>query len=192
MFDTLGDRITYCRSLLNLTRNELVSQLGVSISLPTLARWELNTVAPSFHKIEMLAAFFVSQGINVSAEWLETGKGYPPISLNLAKFDIGQFDELAYNTLITVSNKIKDFCFQQVNSNFLRPIISFGDYIGGIVTERHKLLDNKLCFLYSTDAVTVGIYHYHDYSLTNLCGEIYHIPQKKIKIGEVQWIIRRP
>lgn len=192
MFDTIGDRITYCRSLLRLARNEMAKEVAVNISLPTLARWELNTVSPSLKKIQILADFFVKKGIDVSAEWLKKGEGYPPISLELNKFDVGQFDELAYSVLIGVRNKIRDFYFQQVTSNFLRPIITFGDYIGGVSEENHKSLDNKLCFLYPSDIVTAGIYHHNDNALVNLSGEEYVVSNHEIKIGEIQWIIRRP
>ena len=65
MFDTIGERITYCRSLLGMTRNDLAEKLGGVVSLPTIARWELNTVIPSLKKIDILVSFFISQGISV-------------------------------------------------------------------------------------------------------------------------------
>lgn len=193
MFETIGDRITYCRSLLQLTRNEMASEIGMGISLPTLARWELNTVIPSSKKIQILTEFFLHKGIEVSSEWLKEGSGYPPITLDLKKFDANQFDEIAYNTLIVVSNKIKNFFFQQVTSNFLRPYISFGDYIGGISEDNLKLLNNKLCFLFQVgDSATAGIFQHDQNVILNLSGETLPVLKDKVKIGEVQWIIRRP
>jgi transcriptional regulator with XRE-family HTH domain len=194
MLNTVGERITYCRNLLGLARNEVPKKMGEQISLPTLARWELGTVTPSLKKVKMLTDFFISQGLDVKSEWIHEGKGYPPISIDLKKFDHVQFDELAYTTLINIRNKVKNFDFRQVNSNFLRPFISFGDYLGGVTETNKKLIDKKLCFLFSDSIVTAGIYIYEIDSLESLCGETYEVSELKdeVKVGEVQWIIRRP
>lgn len=40
--NSVGDRIIYCRSSLQLTRKELVEAWS-EVSLPTLVRWELGT-----------------------------------------------------------------------------------------------------------------------------------------------------
>lgn len=193
MFNTLGERITYCRNLLNLSRNDLVENLNGEISLPTLARWELNTVIPSTKKIQTLKNYFEKSGITLSLEWLKNGVGYPPVSLELKKFDFFQFDEVAYTTLVGIRNKIKDFYFSQVNSNYFQPIVSFGDYVGGILEPNKKLLDNKICFLFNEKVATVGIYLHDKDILCNQVGDIFEIcNSQEIKIGEAQWIIRRP
>lgn len=192
MFDTIGERITYCRSLLGMTRNDLAEKLGGVVSLPTIARWELNTVIPSLKKIDILVSFFISQGISVSTDWVKNGEGYPPISIDLKKFDSSQFDELAYSTLVSIRNIVKDFFFQQVNSNFFRPVTSFGDYVGGIIESNKKLIDKKLCFVSSENHVTAGIYNYEMDGISNISGEVYQLNGQDVKIGEVQWIIRRP
>jgi transcriptional regulator with XRE-family HTH domain len=193
MFHTLGERITYCRNLLNLSRNNLVENLKGEISLPTLARWELNTVIPSKKKIEMLKSYFEKNGIQINPEWLKNGVGYPPVSLELKKFDCFQFDEVAYTSLVAIRNQIKDFYFSQVNSNYFQPVVSFGDYVGGILEPNKKLLNNKLCFLFTENIATVGIYLHDKNILSNREGDIYEIRDSQdIKIGEAQWIIRRP
>jgi transcriptional regulator with XRE-family HTH domain len=192
MFNTLGERITYCRNLLGFTRNEMVEIIGSTISLPTLARWELNTVAPSTKKIEALTHFFIKQGINVSAEWIKEGLGFPPVSLDLKNFDPSQFDELAYSTLVSIRNKVKDFCFMQINSNFFRPVLSFGDYIGGIIEGNKKILSGRLCFLSMEGLVVAGVYNYEKNCITNLNGDVKDAGNNTEQMGEIQWIIRRP
>tara|TARA_Y100000588_G_C14165272_1_gene886628 strand:+ start:332 stop:517 length:186 start_codon:yes stop_codon:yes gene_type:complete len=55
--NSVGDRITYCRSSLNLTRKELANNWG-GASIPTLARWELNTVNIPKKKIRFISEIF--------------------------------------------------------------------------------------------------------------------------------------
>lgn len=190
MFNTIGERITYCRSLLGISRVEMAERVGALISLPTLARWEANTVDPTAKKIEILALFFIKNGISVNSEWLKTGKGQPPFSINLNKFDNAQFDELAYSALASVKSKVRDFFFQQVNSNFFKPMITYGDYIGGIIEQDKKLMDKKLCFIHFDSVVTAGFYYYKTDSITNLSGETQCL--NNAILGEIQWIVRRP
>lgn len=147
---------------------------------------------PSKKKIEILVNFFESCGINVSVEWIEKGIGYPPVNADLKKFNTADFDELAYTTLIDVRQRVKDFHFFQVSSNFFRPIISFGDYVGGITETNKKIIDKKLCFLITASLVVAGTYHYETNSISNLSGDNQSISNETIKIGEIQWIIRRP
>lgn len=193
MFNTLGERITYCRNLLGLARNEMAEKMAGAISLPTLTRWELNTVTPSSKKIEALNNFFLSQGLTVSLEWLQGGRDFPPLSMDLKKFDSTHFDEIVYTTLVDIRNKIKDFYFQQVNSNFFRPILSFGDYVGGIAETNKKLLDNKLCFLCTESVATAGIYNYKDNVIQNPGGDVEMVKNDgRVIIGELQWMARRP
>lgn len=193
MFDTLGERITYCRNLLGLARNEMAEKMAGAISLPTLTRWELNTVNPSSKKIEILRKFFLNQGLTVSMEWLQDGRDFPPLSMDLKKFDSAQFDEIVYATLVGIRNKIKDFYFQQVNSNFFRPIISFGDYVGGVAENNRNLIDGKLCFLCTESVATAGIYNYKNNAIRNLSGETEEANSgANIMIGELQWTVRRP
>lgn len=190
MFNSTGERITYCRSLLGISRVEMAEKIGALISLPTLARWEANTVEPTAKKIEILASFFIQNGISVNSDWLKAGKGQPPFSINLSKFDNTQFDELAYSALAGVKSRVRDFFFQQVNNNFLKPIITYGDYIGGVVEQDKKIMDKKLCFIYFDNVVTAGFYYYKTDSITNLGGETQSL--NNAILGEIQWIVRRP
>ncbi len=75
MFNSIGERITYCRGLLGISRVEMAHKIGNLISLPTLARWESNVVDPSAKKVDILTAFFVLNGISVDSEWIKSGCG---------------------------------------------------------------------------------------------------------------------
>jgi transcriptional regulator with XRE-family HTH domain len=192
MFETLGDRLTYCRSLLGLTRKDLYDQLKKEISLPTLARWELDTAKPSTKKIQPLVNSFRKQGINVTDEWITHGIGLPPISIHLKDFQESDFDIITHNTLTNLRNKIKKFHFAQINNNFFRPILAYGDYIAGIETDNYLSINGKFCFFCSTSHTIAGILDYTNKIITNLSGEEQGIKFSEFSIGEIQWISRRP
>jgi transcriptional regulator with XRE-family HTH domain len=193
MFETLGDRITYCRSLLGLTRKGLSDQIRAEISLPTLTRWELdNTEQPNTKKIMLLVDFFKNHGLNVTKEWITKGLGLPPISIHLKDFQDGDFDIISYNTMATLRNRIKHFHFAQINNNFFRPILAYGDYIAGIITENFSAINGKLCFFCSESHTIAGILDYTKKNIINLNGEIQDINFSEYSIGEIQWISRRP
>jgi len=67
--NTVGDRITYCRSSLCLTRKELAEKWG-GASIPSLARWELDTVRIPQKKLKSLIDFLNENGLSVTEKWL--------------------------------------------------------------------------------------------------------------------------
>jgi transcriptional regulator with XRE-family HTH domain len=192
MFETLGDRITYCRSLLGVTRKDLSAKLGEVISLPTLSRWELYNVQPSSKKISFLVGLFNKYGLNVTEEWIIKGEGLPPISIHLQDFQESDFDIISYNTMTNLRKIIKNFHFSQINNNFFRPLLAYGDYIGGIITDNYSSINGKLCFLCSESLTIAGILDHTKRIVTNLNGEIQEINITEFSIGEIQWISRRP
>ncbi|MBA4696967.1 MAG: hypothetical protein H2069_06255 [Legionella sp.] len=129
--DSIGDRITYCRSSLELTRKELID-LWKKASIPTYCRWELDAIQPNFQKISNLAEFFCSQGLIVSPEWIQTGHGPQPSLLNMQEFREDQFDTLCEESFLDLNKKVKNFLFYKVTTNFFSPIARYGDYVAGV------------------------------------------------------------
>lgn len=197
--NTLGDRITYCRSSLFLTRKEL-SDLWTGASIPTISRWELDSVRIPIKKLNSLIDFFGSRGLIVSQEWLLEGTGIPPFLLRDDKFDEPDFDSLAQEKLLDINRQVKNFVFGQVKNNFLSPVIKYGDYIGGInnidnyETISHFLM-GELIFLKKISNITVGILQEIDNQIiiSSFNKENEAIKVENIDaIGKIQWIIRRP
>lgn len=68
MYDNIGERISYCRNLLGISRPKLVKKIG-TVSIASMNRWELNLVTIPDHQIIKLVDYFNNNGIIVSAEW---------------------------------------------------------------------------------------------------------------------------
>lgn len=196
MFFTVGERLNYCRSLINKTRKEVSDEIQV-ISIPTLTRWELNTISVPKKKFKLLVDYFSKNNLFVSEEWLSNGTGGLPINGNLEEFSEENFDDLALKNLLSMQENVKDFWFSQVSNNFFSPIISFGDYIGGIPLKKENFFSakEKICF-YSTEKETfAGILKVSNQEifLENYGNEKRNIDIKiNQKLGKLQWLIKRP
>ena len=197
--NTLGDRITYCRSSLFLTRKEL-SDLWTGASIPTISRWELDSVRIPMKKLTSLIEFFTNKGLIVSQEWLLEGTGILPFLLRDDKFDEPDFDSLAQEKLLDINRQVKNFVFGQAKNNFLSPFIKYGDYIGGInYIHNYESISNflmgELIFFKKISNITVGILQEIDNQIIisgfNKENEAINI-ENIDAIGKVQWIIRRP
>ena len=190
MFNTPGERVTYCRGLLGYTRSMLVSEIP-GISLSTISRWELGYNEIPETKFDKLVSFFNDKGISVHSNWIKNGTGMPPINTNLNDISNNNFDEISYLTLSNLKQQIKDFEFKQITTNFFNPIFSYGDYAGGVVKENLKLLDNKLCFVISQTDVDVGIFLFNELCIKNFNNEKKYYNNTNIITGEIIWTAKR-
>ncbi|BBH54342.1 helix-turn-helix transcriptional regulator [Fluviispira sanaruensis] len=69
--DTIGKRINFIRSILQVTRAYLQHKYNISAS--SLKVWEHDKIVPSKTSIETLIYAYNNEGIDVSTEWLEEG-----------------------------------------------------------------------------------------------------------------------
>lgn len=192
MLNSIGERIAFCRGLLGFTRKEFVNQFKI-VTLSTFARWELNTINIPEQKIKKLIEFFNNSGILVKSEWIRYNEGIPPINITLKNFEANNFDEIVYLALNSVSQKIKDFKFFQINNNFFDPILKYGDYVGGItIKNNYEALNNKLCFIKTENEVAAGIFDIISSKLKNISNNFREYNLNNVVFGEVTWIIRRP
>lgn len=199
IINTLGDRITYCRSSLYLTRKELIEKWGCA-SIPTMARWELDTVRIPQKKLASLVQFFNNNGLVVTENWLKNGAGAPPFLLNAKLFNQFDFDSIAQEKLLDLNRQIKNFIFGQTMNNLMTPFIKYGDYVGGISFNDNVQINSmygELVFLRTKMVgIIVGLIEEKAEDalhLKNLKGttELININQIEV-LGKVQWIIRRP
>lgn len=190
MFSSIGDRITYCRGLLGLSRKELSKHLTVAI--PTLARWELNYIKIPQKKLQLITDYLNCNNIKISIEWLRTGDGLPPINLNQKDFEEDNFDNAIFLNANQLANQIKNFQFKQINNNFFEPVISYGDYIGGLISTSLELIDNKLCFVITPKETLVGYYHHEKSIVRNLHNKHKDVNIGECAVGELMWLARRP
>lgn len=189
MYKTIGERITYCRNLLGISRREFVEAIG-DLSLPTLSRWELNYTEISKPKVEILVNFLKQSGIDVGVEWILTENGQAPINRNLVDFEKLNFDEISYITLSNLKNQIENFEIYQINSNFFEPVIYYGDYIGGLPHSNFEMLTNKLCFIIQNKLVSIGIFNFEHMNISNIYKQTIKI-DVITKIGAVLWLAKR-
>ena len=195
--NAIGDRITYCRSSLILTRKELIDE-WLGASLPTLVRWELGKVKIPAKKIPLLVQYFHSKGLLVSENWILNGSGTPPILMRENSFDEPDFDSLAQEDLLNLNKKINNFIFGQVRNNLMSPFIKYGDYIGGKNLSTDLLVSFKgdIIFVKLTTGLVTGILEECEPKIILMnFGKIITEPYKQDlieSIGKIQWIIRRP
>jgi transcriptional regulator with XRE-family HTH domain len=189
MYNTVGERISYCRNLLGISRREFVNAFG-KITLPTLSRWELDYTAIPTLKLDSLINFFQLNGIDVSAEWILSNNGHPPINTNLQSLDKLNFDELAYITLSNLKNNIEHFEIYQINNNFFEPMLYNGDYVGGILNNNLEMLVNKLCYVIQDKMLYAGIFNFDRTAIFNYYKQSIKINDTS-KIGVISWIAKR-
>lgn len=153
---TIGDRLSYCRSAIRLTRKEL-SEMWGQASVPTISRWELDSIEPTSKKITSLSEFFCSKGLIVSVDWIQEGVGLTPSLLNIKEFNEEEFDELCEQNFLNLNKSLKDFVYYKVTSNFFSPTIRYGDYVGGVkVMDDYTKNINSLVLVVHENAVYVG------------------------------------
>lgn len=190
--NTIGDRITYCRSLIGLTRKEL-SELWGEASVPTLSRWELDTIEPTKRKISAVAEFFCSKGLIVSPDWIQIGSGSMPSLLDMKEFVEDDFDNMCEQNFLHMNQMIKDFTYYKVTTNFFAPIIRYGDYVGGVkiktaITENI----NSLAFIVHENTVHIGFLGFSDkVLLKNAQGKQIEFSNYSL-LAKINWTAIRP
>ncbi len=198
IINTIGDRITYCRSSLCLTRKGLAEKWGAA-SIPTLARWELDTVKIPSKKLSSLVEFFHENGLFVTESWLKDGIGSPPLLLKHDHFDVLDFDSIAQEKLLDVNRQVKNFTFGQVKNNLLAPYIKYGNYIGGVNLMGEVELSSihgEIIFLKKrVVGLIVGVLKEFNaaISIRNFDKTVELFDTESVEaIGKIQWIARRP
>lgn len=197
--NSVGDRITYCRSSINMTRLELAN-LWLGASVPTISRWELNTINIPRKKLESLVEFFNKENLLVNINWILSGEGIPPVKLSHDMFDNVDFDSLAQETLLNMNQKRANFCFGQVKNNILSPFIKYGDYVGGLKYQNKNILplSGELIFIQKDADIFSGICVFEDDKLYlgSIVGIKAYSDNLFVKdpdaIGKIECLIRRP
>ena len=190
-YETVGERICYCRNLIGLSQREFA--VDFDISKPTITRWELDAVTIPPKKIAALLEFFNQRGLMVSAHWLMYGTGTEPINQFTKHIENLNFDEITYITFNKLKCEIKNFEFHQINTMFFEPVLSYADYVAGVIIDNSKIntLNNRLCFATTAKDVVVGVFDYNNLSLKNFFNESYTLNEKTFCIGEVLWSAKR-
>ncbi|MFT4058916.1 MAG: helix-turn-helix transcriptional regulator [Legionella sp.] len=197
LINSVGDRITYCRSSLHLTRKELIDEWA-GASVPTLVRWELGTVKIPAKKIPSLVDYFNLKGLIVTVSWISQGVGAPPILMSEKIFEEIDFDSLAQENLLELNRKTKNFIFGQVKNNLLSPYIRYGDYVGGskILIKVLNTFCGDLIFLKNPSGFNIGILEEcaEQLILRNFERSVQNsFNTDSIELaGKIQWIAKRP
>ena len=197
LINSIGDRITYCRSSLQLTRKELVEEWA-GASVPTLVRWELGAVKIPGKKIPSLVDYFNGKGLIVTESWISQGSGTPPIQMSEKLFEEIDFDSLVQENLLELNRKIKGFVFGQVKNNLLSPYIRYGDYVGGSKVPIKVLhtFSGDIIFLKNSTGINIGVLDGSEDQLLlrNFERSVQNsfITESIELAGKIQWIARRP
>jgi len=199
--NSVGDRLTYCRSSLCLTRKELACDWG-GASVPSIARWELDTVKIPNKKLLSVIEFFLKKGLIVNESWIIDGVGNPPFLVRNDAFIDIDFDSLAQENLLNINMQQKNFVFGQSRNNLASPIIKYGDYIGGIASYVNNdtsiilnSLVEELVFLKTRVGFFAGILKSCSKNViikAHTGAEEFFSFCDLESIGKIQWIARRP
>ena len=189
---TIGDRLTYCRSAIRLTRKELAEMWGQA-SIPTISRWELDTIEPTLKKISSVAEFFCSKGLIVSTNWIQDGSGMTPSLLNMKEFNEEQFDELCEQNFLNLNKRLKDFVYYKVTSNFFSPTIRYGDYVGGVKIINNYINSlNTLVLVMHENSVFVGfLENGENLTIKNSLGKTMSFSDYNL-LAKIHWTAIRP
>lgn len=190
--NNLGERIIYCRNLLNLTRPEIVLDLE-TVTLSTYARWELNSIKIPEKRIVELIKYFNSHGVIVSSEWLRYGHGSIPILLSDDIINKVNFDEVALKVTEQIKISKPNFVFYQISNDDCKPILDYGDYVGGIIDINVNNLLNKLCFFKTYENIHIGNFEIYkeQFYLNNYSKLTNIILKQDTVIGVANWIMKR-
>lgn len=196
LMNTIGDRITYCRSSLKLTRKDLSLQWGMA-SVPTLARWELDVIKIPLKKLSSLIDFFYNKGLIVTQGWILNQSETLPIFINNHAFDELDFDSLAQENLLNVNMHEKNFTFGQVKNTLISPFIKYGDYVGGNNCSFLSLTAyvGDVIFLKRISGIVVGILERNEDEiiLKNFTNHHELFDKNLVEsAGKIKWIVRRP
>lgn len=189
MYTTIGERLSYCRNLLALSRTEFVEQIK-NISIASLNRWELDYVKIPNKQLENIVLFLNSRGIFVSSEWILNGTGESPINDNLKNLNSLNFDEITHLTLMSLKNNINGLDFFTISNNFFDPILHHGDYVAGVFSDELKMLTNQVCFVMQGSGITVGVFDYHTKTLTNWFQKTMQL-NSDYKVAKILWSAKR-
>lgn len=193
---TIGERIHYCRKLLNLTRNEVADEYQ-EVTLSTLERWENDKVQVKERNILAFIKYLTIKGLPVTLEWLRYGAGNPPMLFRQNNDGINMtFDEVANLSAEHIRGSTANFIYFQVNNNLFEPILRYGDYAGGIICENLDLLNGKLCFYKNHKSVIVGFLNLIDDNNFSVVGfnksDIKQFTRDDNGVfGELNWLMRR-
>lgn len=196
LMNTIGDRITYCRSSLKLTRKDLSEQWKMA-SVPTIARWELDVVKIPLKKLISLVDFFCSHGLIVTQSWILNQSETPPLFIRNNAFDELDFDSLAQENLLNVNIQEKNFTFGQVKNTLISPFIKYGDYVGGNNCQFSSLTApiGDLIFLKRISGIVVGILDQYkdEIILKSFTNQQESFDKTLVEsAGKIKWIVRRP
>lgn len=193
---TIGERISYCRKLLNLTRNEVADEYQ-EVTLSTLERWENNKVQVKERNILAFIKYLTIKGLPVTLEWLRYGAGNPPMLFSQNNDGVNMtFDEVANLSAEHIRSSAANFIYFQVNNNLFEPILRYGDYAGGIISEKLDLLNGKLCFYKNHKSIIVGFLNFIDDNNFSIIGfnknDIKQFTRDdNCVFGELNWLMRR-
>lgn len=206
----VGDRIKYCRELIDVTKGKLATKHALNPS--TLHFYENNVKCPSEERLQKLLEIFKKEDVIVSYQWLKTGVGDLPIKLKLTdivnKNEIKKPENLDSIELMnfemnTLMNKYPNSIHFICNTFEMEPHILYSDWLLAMPIDKKNVSKyEKLPFLFKIKNVTYLKYiaKINDNGSFNLIGsnqshatEKYFMPNINPEIvAPIYWIRRNP
>ena len=185
--NNIGERLRLIRERCGLKRKEVEELTSGKIKAASLSSYENNQSQISLKYLSELVVFYKQKRINISYDWLITGKGIPPSEGSDLTSNITAAKECAYFLQV---NKMSKIITATTEKNF--PYIRVGDFLG--VIERQQF--DRILKLYQVKYLTENtdiILAKHD----NGCDVFYKPEDNSIgkinrenmtEINEIIWI----
>ena len=111
----------------------------------------------------------------------------------MKEFKEDEFDDLCEQNFLDLHQKIKDFSYYKVTSNFFSPVIRYGDYVAGL--KIHSNLQgyiNSLVFVVNENTVHVGFLDFdNNFFIKNALGKVLILDNYDLLV-KIQWTAIRP
>ena len=143
--DSAAARLRYARELTGLSRTLFCKKYDLSHS--SLAQWEQGVKNFSKNAAKRIAECLLERGVQVAPEWLLTGEGPEPTTMdlkvfqsdNLGKLSFVDEEQLIWREASAFKNYYKESLTLHINDDTAYPHYVPGDFVGGKIISENEL-----------------------------------------------------
>ncbi|SMG60649.1 hypothetical protein [Cedecea sp. NFIX57] len=194
MLDTFSKRLRFCRTVTELTTNEVIEYIklnGGKISVSGYSYWE-RTKDGTFPKkssleIEILCLLFNQKGLTVTSEWILYGQGQPPTMPWPGVID----DAELFNHCGDMLRHSKKWEVIQVAGSYGEPIILIGETLVVTEVEIYSSIHRKLVLVIESSSIRhAGVANVVDDETIEVINKHTTLLQRSniMKLYQIKWI----
>lgn len=200
----IGARLKSVRVLTLLSQMDFCKKYDFSHN--SMRTWEGGRFLPRVDKLDKICDSLKEEGIlNISPEWILTGKGVAPTMMEGATEDqssqVKATDEEEYRAIQKESELFKSNLTRKgyrpivvpVLDNLMHPYYSKGDFVGGMILDKcppdKKLIGKDFLIEMSPSAFIIRRFAYNGYDLLlgNCAEPGLFVPIQNPTVAEILW-----